>query len=97
MCPNSRISSAVVCLEPTTTAWNGSNRASMPLGPSVYYRLARVSVIRVRQLIAATLLIYSGNFHRQEASVFLKEYAGLLRAIDSMIIGLDATNDGEKV
>lgn len=38
-----------------------------------------------------------GNFHRHEASAFLKEYAGLLRASDSIIIGLDATNDGEKV
>ena len=38
-----------------------------------------------------------GNFGRQEASIFLKDYAQVLRAKDVMLVGLDACQDEDKV
>jgi L-histidine Nalpha-methyltransferase / hercynylcysteine S-oxide synthase len=43
------------------------------------------------------LLILIGNFHRHEAASFLRGFADALQLSDSMLIGLDATNDAAKV
>jgi len=38
-----------------------------------------------------------GNFHRHEAAAFLRGFAEILQSSDSMLIGLDATDDPGKV
>lgn len=38
-----------------------------------------------------------GNFKRHEAAAFLRELAGILQAGDTMLIGIDACKDSEKV
>lgn len=38
-----------------------------------------------------------GNFHRPDASAFLKDFAAILGPNDSIVVGLDASYDAEKV
>lgn len=43
------------------------------------------------------MLISVGNFSRPEAASFLRGFTEALQLSDSMLIGLDATNDPAKV
>jgi hypothetical protein len=47
--------------------------------------------------LLSNLNTLEGNFHRPEAASFLRSFADTLNSSDFILIGLDATDDVEKI
>lgn len=57
-----------------------------------------MSVVWIAVLIGSRLLRdFAGNFHRDEASDFLKGFGSVLSPGDLMLVGLDSCSDPAKV
>jgi uncharacterized SAM-dependent methyltransferase len=63
----------------------------MTLGSSIGEFIPAVLLSRVNSST------FVGNFHRPDAAAFLRGFSNVLQPSDSMLVGLDATHDPEKV